>query len=173
MRHCPDTPFIENLYDENSLWLQGWLRRRLGCAADAADLAHDVFVRLLRRPPARAFDNHHEARSYLCQMAGGMCINLWQRREIEQAWLDVLAAQPEESLPSAEDQAIILQSLHEIGKMLLTLPPKAATAFVLAEACGMTDKEVAQELGVSARMVRKYLARAMLGCMELKADFYA
>ncbi len=52
--------------------------------------------------------------------------------------------------------------------MLRSLPSKAANAFILAVACGMTDKEVARELGVSDRMVRKYIAQTMLHCMQLE-----
>lgn len=157
------------LYSDHHDWLQGWFRGRLGNAADAADLAHDAFLRLILRPVPRGFESFGEARGYLRAMARGMCINLWRRREIEQAWLDTLAARPEEFAPSAERQAIVLEALNEIAAMLLELPPKAARAFLLAAACQMTDREVAEELGVSPRMVRKYVARAMLGCLQLQA----
>lgn len=134
-----------------------------------ADLAHDVFLRLILKPAPRGFDSFGEARGYLRAMARGMCINLWHRREIEQAWLDTLAARPEEYAPSAERQVIVLEALNEVGTMLLDLPTKAARAFLLTEACQMTQKEVADELGVSTRMVRKYIAQAMLKCMQLQA----
>lgn len=160
---------IEVLYCDHHGWLQGWLRRRLGNAADAADLAHDAFLRLIVKPAPRGFGSDAEARAYLRTMAQGMCVNLWHRREIEQAWLDTLAARPEEFAPSAERQAMVLQALHEVGAMLLELPPKAAWAFLMAHACQMTDKEVAQDLGVSTRMVRKYIAQAMLRCIQLQA----
>lgn len=160
---------IADLYSDHHKWLLGWLRRRLGNAADAADLAQDAFLRLIVKPAPRGFQSVGEARAYLRSMANGMCINLWHRREIEQAWLDTLAAQPEAFAPSAEHQAIVLEALHEIGRMLLDLPAKASQAFVLAVACQMTDKEVAAELGVSDRMVRKYVAQAMLCCMQLQA----
>ena len=160
---------IERLYDDHHTWLKAWLRRRLDNMADAADLAHDVFLRLILKPAPRGFNSVGEARAYLRAMAQGMCINLWHRREIERAWLDTLAARPEEYAPSPERQAMVLQALHEVGAMLLDLPPKAARAFLMAEACQMTDKEVAAELGVSARMVRKYIAQAMLRCMQLQA----
>lgn len=162
-------PTIENLYQEHHGWLRSWLLNRLGNAADAADLAHDVFLRLIYKPASRGFDNVGEERAYLRTMARGMCINLWHRREIEQAWLDILASQPEQFAPSAERQTMVLEALHEIGVMLLELPSKAARAFLLVEACQMTHAEVAKELGVSTRMIRKYLAQAMLKCMQLQA----
>jgi len=110
---------------------------------------------------------------YLRTMANGLCVDLWRRREIEQAWLDTLAAQPEAVAPSAEHQAMVMQALHEVDAMLRSLPPKAATAFVLAVACEMTDQEVADELQVSSRMIRKYVAQAMLHCLRLEARLAA
>jgi len=162
-------PAIGELYENHHGWLKSWLLQRLGNAHDAADLAHDVFLRLILKPAPRGFESPGEARAYLRAMARGMCINLWHRREIERAWLDTLAARPEEAAPSAERQAMVLEALHEVGAMLLDLPIKAARAFLLTEACGMTQKEVADELGVSTRMVRNYIARAMLACMQLQA----
>lgn len=157
---------LAQLYDDHHSWLQSWLRRRLGSAVDAADLAQDAFVRLLARP--RQFDSPPAARGYLRAMANGMCIDLWRRREIEQAWLDTLAAQPEQTLPSAEHQTLVLAALLEIDAMLQRLSRKAARAFILAVCCEMTDREVAAELGVSDRMVRKYVAQAMLHCLQLE-----
>jgi len=161
------SPSVETLYCDHHDWLQGWLRRRLGNAADAADLAHDAFLRLLVTP--RRFDGPPEARLYLRTMANGLCVDLWRRRQVEAAWLEALAAQPESFAPSSEQQAIVLQTLQDIDAMLQSLSSKAARAFVLAVGCEMTDKEVAAELDVSTRMVRKYVAQAMLLCMQMEA----
>ena len=158
---------VEHLYGSHHSWLVSWLSRRLGNAADAADLAQDAFVRLLVRPCR--FDSAAQARLYLRTMANGMCIDLWRRRSLEQAWLEALAAHPEQTAPSAEHQATVLEALYEVDAMLRGLPPKAAQAFVLAVACQMTDNEVGAVLNVSGRMVRKYVAQAMLCCMRLEA----
>ena len=158
---------VESLYVDHHGWLQGWLRRRLGDASDAADLAHDTFVRLITRP--RRFDSGQEVRGYLRTVANGLCIDLWRHREIERAWLETLAAQPEVHAPSAEDQVAVLQALYEIDGMLRNLPSKAARAFILATACGMTHQEVAREIGVSSRMIGHYITQAMLHCMRLEA----
>jgi RNA polymerase sigma-70 factor (ECF subfamily) len=165
-----DTPEYRTftiLYSDHHGWLHDWLRRRLGNACDAADLAQDAFVRLLVRP--REFDSFDGTRAYLSTVARGLCVDLWRRREIERAWLEAVAAQPAVEEPSAEQRAAVIEALCEIDAMLRRLPAKAATAFVLAMAYGMTDREVARELGVSDRMVRKYVARAMLHCVELEA----
>ena len=70
----PTVKHLEHLYSDHHDWLQGWLRRRLGSAADAADLAHDAFLRLLTTP--RHFGSAPEARTYLRTMANGLCIDL-------------------------------------------------------------------------------------------------
>lgn len=154
-------------YREHHSWLRDWLRRRLGNAWDAADLAHDAFIRVLLRP--RALDSFEGARAYLSTIANGLCIDLWRRRQIERAWLDALAAKPEAEMLSAEHHAAVMEALCEIDAMLSRLSAKAASAFTLAMIYGMTDREVADRLGVSDRMVRKYIAQAMLHCLTLEA----
>jgi RNA polymerase sigma-70 factor (ECF subfamily) len=44
---------VAALYTDHHGWLQGWLRRKVGNAFDAADLTQDTFVRILgvREPP--------------------------------------------------------------------------------------------------------------------------
>ncbi|HWU33885.1 MAG TPA: sigma-70 family RNA polymerase sigma factor [Methylovorus sp.] len=164
-----DSSSLEQLYHRHHGWLQGWLRHRLGNSADAADLAHDTFLRLIGGRTQWRFNSMPEARAYLRTTAQHLCINLWRRREIEQAWLETLAAMPAAHHPSAERQAIVLQALEEVSAMLGNLPPKAARAFALAVVCDMPDDAVGRELGVSGRMVRKYVAQAMLGCLTLRA----
>jgi len=165
----PSPPSIDTLYADHHVWLRAWLQRRLGNAADAADLAHEAFLRLILKPASRGFGSPLEARAYLRAMAQGMCVNLWRRREIEQAWLDTLAAQPRGYAPSAERQAIVLEALQEVAELLQSLSAKAAQAFLMSAVCGMTAADVAGELGVSSRMVRKYVAQAMLRCMQAQA----
>jgi RNA polymerase sigma-70 factor (ECF subfamily) len=102
-------------------------------------------------------------------MANGMCIDLWRRREVEQAWLDALAAHPEAVEPSAEDRAIVIETLCRVSAMLERLPEKVASAFVLSQLHGLRYREIAERLQVSERMVKKYMARAMLHCVLLEA----
>jgi len=160
-------PHLGRLYHDHHAWLRSWLQRRLGNAGDAADLAHDAFLRLLVKP--KHFGSAPEARVYLRSMANGLCIDLWRHREVEQAWLDTLAARPDALEPSPEHRAIVIETLCEIGTMLAVLPEKTATAFMLAQVHGMAYKDISVELGVSERTIKKYMAQAMLQCALIEA----
>ncbi len=68
---------------------------------------------------------------------------------------------------SSEDGLIILDTLHEIYAMLDTLPPKARTAFLLAQFEGLTYAEIGIRLYVSVRTVKRYMAQAFEECIML------
>lgn len=158
------------IFSEHHTWLQKLLRRRLGNACDAADLAQDVFLRLLIKP--RYFDNMAGARLYLSIMAQGMCIDLWRRKEIERVWLETLTSQPLPVVVSAEHCAIVLETLFQVDAMLRTLPEKVRTAFLMSQIRGLTYAEIAMELAVSERMVKKYMSQAMLNCLILEVEHF-
>lgn len=160
-------PEIEDLYQAHCGWLRAWLMRRLGSDSDAADLTQDAFLRLLVAP--RGFDSPQGARAYLRSMGKGLCIDLWRRREVERAWRETLTQHA--VAPSPEQQAIVIETLLEVGAMLRRLPPKVADAFMMAQVEGLKYREIAERLGVSERMVKKYLAQALVHCALLEADF--
>ena len=159
---------VQHLYASHHRWLYDLLRRRLSNAFDAADLAHDTFIRVLKRP--QQFDCEVHARSYLATIARGLCIDHWRRRQLEQAWLQALSQQPQALQPSPEQRAIIVETLHEVDTMLQRLPQRVSDAFILAQLHGMPYKDIAVEIGVSERMIKKYLAQALLHCALLEAE---
>ncbi|MFA5632185.1 MAG: sigma-70 family RNA polymerase sigma factor [Porticoccaceae bacterium] len=160
----------EQLYRRHHSWLHSWLCRRVGCRELAADLAHDTFLRLLTKP--RHLDNIDSARSYLRTVANRLCIDMWRRKAVEQAWLEVLAARPEPLDLSPEDHAIIVETFCELDDMLRRLPEKVATAFVLSQMEGLTYKQIAEKIAVSERTVKTWMAKAMLECLLIEARFH-
>lgn len=162
---------LEQLYRAHHGWIQQWLQRKLGNACDAAELAQDVFLRLLAKP--RAFNDAEHAKAYLGRMSRSACVDFWRRRRLEQAYLDVLASQPEQQVPSLEHQAIILETLEQLQAMLERMPARVAQAFCLAQLQGLKQKEIAAQLGVSERSVNSYLAQAMYQCLLLEVQLDA
>lgn len=158
---------VQSLYSEHHRWLQGWLRRQLGSACDAADLAQDVFVRLLaRRQPVRPT----EPRAYLSTIARGLVIDHWRRRELERAWLETLAALPEPEAPSPESRLVFLETLVAIDRLLDSLKPAVRSAFLWAQLEGLTCPQVAERLGVSLATAERYVAQALRRCYELRFE---
>lgn len=152
---------VETLYADHHGWLQGWLRRQLGNSFEAADLAHDVFVRLLRRPVAV---DTREPRAYLSTIARGLLVDHWRRRELERAWLDVLARTPEALAPSPEHGMLVLEALIKIDRMLDALKPKVREAFLWAQLEGLSCPQIAQRLGVSLATAERYVAAGLRQC---------
>ena len=158
------TDAVADLYTEHNGWLQGWLRRKLGCSHRAADLAHDTFLRLLDRDAPVALN---EPRAFLTTVAKGLVANHFRRQKIEQAWLEVLASRPEALSPSPEERALIIETLYQIDALLDGLPPKARKAFLLSQLEGLTYADIAARLEVSVSMVKKYMLQAITHCMQV------
>ena len=168
----PPADSVGALYGAHHGWLQGWLRKKLGSAADAADLAQDTFVRVLakRQQDDAAAQVLKEPRAYLTVIARGLLIDLWRRREIERAWLEAMAGLPEDMAPSPESQALAMETLCELDRLLSAMPEKVRRAFLMAQLDGMTYRQIGEALGVSERMIKKYMAQAMLACLMYRQE---
>ncbi|RBL81792.1 RNA polymerase subunit sigma [Streptomyces cavourensis] len=152
---------VDGLYRDHRPWLFGWLRRKLGCAHRAEDLAQDVFVRVMQgRKSVRADD----ARALLTTIAKGLVVDHQRHAALENAYLAYLAGMPEAYAPSPETQAEQMQALMQLDRLLDSLPPKARSAFLLSQLDGLTYPEIAARLGVSLSSVQQYMVRAMSAC---------
>ncbi|WP_342781888.1 sigma-70 family RNA polymerase sigma factor [Verticiella sediminum] len=138
-----------------------WLCRKLGDSFTAADLAHDTFLRVLRRGLADAIQS---PRAYLTVIAGGLVNDHWRRRALEQAWLDELAARPEMFEPSLEERAVILETLDQIARLIDGLPALAREAFLLSQLDGLTYPQIAERLAISVNRVQKAMTQAVKHC---------
>ena len=152
---------VNDLYCDHHGWLKGWLRKRLGNSCDAADLAQDTFVRVIK---ARNALEIREPRPYLSMVAKGLLVDLFRRRSLEQAWLEALAEVPQLEQPSLEEQAMLLQALLQIDRMLQGLGAKVRQTFILSQFDGLTYPQIAERLNISVRSVNNYMAKTMEHC---------
>lgn len=159
---------IADVYHQHQPWLLNVFRYKLGNYDDAADLAQDAFIRLLKKPIT--FESSAATKAYLSKMANGMCIDFWRHEQIKQTWLETLAAHPSAVIPSPEQQTLLLELMVEVDAMLRQLSINARSAFLLSQIDGLTYSQVASVLNVSERMIKKYMAEAMLKCLVFKAQ---
>ena len=154
-------PIIEILYNHHHSWLRGWLRKRLGNAFDAADIAHDTYVRIISSGNTPAPD---QSRRYLTQIANGLVIDLYRRREIETAYLEAIQLLSATEAPSEEARALAINALIEIDTILYNLPNKARSALLLCKIDGLSYREIAEKLHISLSSVEKYIAVGLQAC---------
>jgi RNA polymerase sigma factor (sigma-70 family) len=149
--------------------LQRYFARRVRPRSDAQELAQEVYLRLLRVPDASALRNPE---GYLYAIAA----NLIKERAAQQrlrrncvsledaAFPEALSEEP--SWPDTLDTARHAARLREV---LRELPLKCQAAVTLCYWHGLSYAEIAQRLGISVNMVKKYLVCALALCRRRMA----
>lgn len=162
-KHSPES--LRSLYADHHGWLTGWLTQKLGCPHNASDLTQDTFVRVITRCEPATVTNH---RPWLLTIAKRLLIDKSRRFKLEQAYLEALKEQPQiQSAPSSEELLFAVQTLEQIAQVLDSLAEKPRKAFVLRNIEGLTQADIAVQLGVSNTMVRNYLVQGLVACHDL------
>jgi len=154
------------LYAEHNSWLKGWIYRRLGCTSQAADLAQDTFLRILssqRKTGERL--NLDSPRAYLATVGQRLICDYFRRHSLERAYLDMLATLPETFSLSPEEQWELRETLYQLDALLDRLKPVVRTVFLLAQLDGLTYLQIARQLGIGERSVKRHMATAFEACI--------
>ncbi len=162
----PKPRTLDALYREHHGWLCVWLYQRLECSETAADLAQDTFLKILSsKDPCRQVAEIREPRRYLATIAGRLLADRFRRLAMEEACLEALAQRPEALDISPEERLLLIESLLELDAMLHGLGAKVRRAFLLSQLHGMRYADIAAELDVTPRTVKRYMAKATLQCL--------
>ena len=154
---------LERLFVDNYAWLRDRLRKHTVSIHSAEDVASETFLQLAQQ---RNLDEVREPRALLTTIAKRVLFESWRRRDLEQAYLESCAVLPQASHPSAEDHAIVVEALTAADAALRSLSAKARSAFLYSQLDGWTYGEIANELKVSASMVRQYMSRAFAAVVK-------
>lgn len=156
-------------YNTHARWLQMWLCKKTTCSFEAAEIAQDVFVRLLSKNADTQIDftRIHEPRAYLTTVATHLLIDVKRRQKIEREYLALISHMQAEYVPCPEQIKVVIDTLNEILTMLEGMPANVYRAFMLHRLDGLTHAEIAVQLKVSPSMVKQYIARAMLHCYQI------
>ncbi|SNX45885.1 RNA polymerase sigma-70 factor, ECF subfamily [Acinetobacter puyangensis] len=156
------------LYQEHYEWLYLWLRKKTGNSHHAEDIAQDTFARILQSHQI-LFDIH-EPRAFLTTTAKNIWINQLKRQQFEAAYLSELQVlqQQLEQQTSLEQSMMILSAIEQISLALHKVSSKARHAFVAHFMEGYTYVEIANQLGVSTKMIQKYLSQCLVACYTIQ-----
>ncbi|HEX9706088.1 MAG TPA: RNA polymerase sigma factor [Steroidobacteraceae bacterium] len=155
---------VEKLFARHRGALQTFFYRRIRTKADAADLAQEVYVRMLRVSDADAIRNPER---YLFTVASNLVKEhaVLDRRQEASVDVDDASVQMQlGELPGFDNELDTDLRVRRLRTVLRQLPPKCRAAVVLQYRYGLSYQEIAHRIGVSPHMVKKYLAQALAHC---------
>lgn len=151
---------VKELFREHNRALVKFLLTRLSSEQEACDVAQEAYVRLLQldQPGAISF-----LQGYLFRIAANLSVDRMRHRLVRER---VGAELFEEFSDTGvtEYQAITKQEFDLACSALDELPQRHREAFVRHVVEGYRTPEIARDLGVDERTVRKYVANALLHC---------
>jgi len=174
VRLIADTPLnqelpLELLWDRYSQRLLAFIRGRVEEDAEAEDILQEVFIRVHRHLCCQAQWTKPDGWFY--QIARNLIIDHYRRRRVMVEIPESLIAEP----ASEEDpEAILALSLKE---MIDTLPEPYRRALILTEYQGLSQKQLAESLGISLSGAKSRVQRAreklrdmLLSCCHFELD---
>lgn len=168
MPQAPKT-LMERLFTERYGSLLAFFGRRVRARSEAADLAQEVYLRMLRVNDAEAIRNPE---GYLFAVASNLAKEhaVLERRRASAVDIDDAEGDASlQTLPAYEKELDDVQRSSRLHTVLAQLSPKCRAAVVLQYAEGLTYQEIAARLDVSPHMVKKYLAQALMHCRRRMA----
>lgn len=158
------------MFAEQQPVLRGFFVRR-GAHEDADDLVQETYLRLLRahQQPGAAIANPE---AYLFTVA----LNLAREQAVRRRRPHVPIEEFEqlsgglEGGEAVEDAAERAQRHQRLQELLGTLPEHTRAVLVMQYRDGLSYKQIAERMGVSAHMVKKHVTRGLSVCRRALSD---
>lgn len=158
---------VEQLFRDHNESLVRFLTLRLHSRQEAREVAQEAYVRLLQLEHA---DVASFVRAYLFRIAGNLAIDRLRRRATESRFRETeLFAGLFDHPPDPEALAVEGERVDQVRGFLHELPDAVRDAFLMFRVEDMDQESIAQRLGVSDRMVRNHITRALMYC-RLRLD---
>ena len=152
---------------ENERGLKRFLSRFFPRAQDVDDIAQETFLRAFA---AEADRDVLTPRAFLYRIARNLALN--ERAKHANTTTGSIEDYPDPSVLGAGDQVSGEDLIEGRRKMAIfaeavsSLPPQCRRVFMLRKVHGLSQKEVAEKLGISASTVEKHVAMGLLKCSD-------
>jgi RNA polymerase sigma factor (sigma-70 family) len=164
-RIAAEMPTIFEVYLENEAALKRFLRRFIKSRDDVDDLAQECFLR------AYAAESDHIIKSpkaFLFTIAKNLALNELARRANATVvspgdWSDQ-SVLIDEGQVAVDDVVDSRERIRHLARAIASLPPQCAKVFILRKIQGLSHKEIAARLNISARTVENHVALGLLRC---------
>jgi RNA polymerase sigma factor (sigma-70 family) len=158
---------VAELFATHNRELVLFLTRKLRNPQEAKEVAQEAYVKMLQLDAPGGISY---LRAFLYKTAVNLAANR-MKSAVRRTRVDELDFFDEINLaPSPESCVAADQELHRILELIDELPAKCRHAFVMNRWVGHDFPEVAKLMGLSERMIRLYVERAMVFCQKRLAE---
>lgn len=149
---------IQRLFQDHNRKLVRFLLARLQNEQDAVEVAQEAYVQLLQLEKTATTGL---LQAYLFRIARNLAVDRVRRRKVRASHSQSLGSDPLFEI-DLEERYLAGEELNLFRQALQELPPKCCTAFSLSKFEDLTAEQIAERLGISPRMVRKYIVQALV-----------
>ena len=145
--------------------LKGYLRGSFPWLQDVDDVIQESYMRLLR---ANGEGTVRSAKSFLFATARNIALDLFRRRRTfsPEAFTENDAVYVLEQEPSAAEVASLNQELAILAEAIRRLPERCRQVLTLRRIYGLSQKEIAVQLGITENTVEAQVGIGLRRCRE-------
>ena len=156
--------FSEQVQPHDAM-LRAWLHSRFPGELDIDDIIQETYLRILR---ARATKSLSSAKAFIFATARNLAVDRLRRRKflrteplVDNEVLSVL--EEGDGIPAAIAHS---QELELLTEAIQSLPDRCRQIFTLRKVYGLSQKKIAEQLGLSENTVSAQLTIGVKKCME-------
>ena len=161
---------VEHAWTAFHVSLLQFIRRRVADQASAEDILQDVFLKVHTR--IDTLKDADKLQGWLYQLTRNAIIDHYRRSRLTSSVSDDIPA-----FESGQEEDVAKQLVPSVKAMLADLPAAYREALLLTEYEGLTQKELAERLGLSlsgaksrVQRARQQLKQMLLDCCHFEFD---
>lgn len=146
--------------------LRGWLRRKCVLGVEVDDIVQETYAILAALD---SVDEIRNPRSYAFQTAHSLILAHIRRSKIVsiRSASDLELQSAPADIPSPERTAQDRDELAHVAKVLEDLPSHVRDVFVLRRVQGLSQREIARQLGITENSVEKRVSQGIRALMDV------
>ncbi len=153
---------LADFFEAENVGLLNYLRRQVGSPQIAAELAQETYLRFLRLSNPREIS---DLKAFLFTIATNLARDCArQRARFNARELLPLDSTLPDPGPEIEDRLASEQALLRLERAIDALPTKTREVFLRYRVDGLSQREIAAELGISERTVEYHVRQALVHC---------